>query len=162
MQPFAGVGRPFRSLHDDGGTVVEVVNGISGPALLALREDDSKFSGQFAYKRNGTTNQLQIVAVEEPCNDCCQCDGFGHCKLTFFDKTRSLKAVARTKRNGGNAVVLQPRDAARATFSPDTILCDDDAIKVIQRFFPKLAQKRRKDLIVNTGTLSIDQLIFTR
>lgn len=173
VAPFAGVGRPFRSEHDEGESVVEVVNDVCGPALFALRERDDddarnrerffeRFSGQFAFPAGGEQRQLQIVAAEESCSNDCQCGGgLRHCKMTFFDRKRRLRAVCRARRDGGNAIVLFPRDAASASFRTDTILSDDEAAAVIARFFPKLAAKKvGDDLLVNQGTLSVKQLVF--
>mmetsp|Transcript_24711 Transcript_24711/g.76325 ORF Transcript_24711/g.76325 Transcript_24711/m.76325 type:complete len:203 (-) Transcript_24711:112-720(-) len=162
--PFAGVGRPFRSAHDEGESMVEVVNDLCGPALFAFRDDDDetkcaeRFSGQFAFPAGGAQRQLQIVAAEERCPNACSCRQ-SHCKLTFFDKARGLRAVCRARRDGGNAITLSPRDAANASFRADTILADDEAADVVARFFPKLAKKRR-DFLVNQGTLRLKQLVF--
>ena len=62
---------------------------------------------------------------------------------------------------GGNAITLRARDAAGATFTTETLLTDDAADEIVSRFFPKLFAKR-KDLIVNLGTLTVKQLIFTK
>jgi hypothetical protein len=54
-----------------------------------------------------------------------------------------MKATCTVKKMGGNVVTLASK---QLNFETETMKCDDEAVKLVNKFFPEVAQKASEEV----------------
>ena len=174
QQPFAGVGRSFRSENATNETVVEALDDLEMKAVFALPQTAGVNASWFSGHAVDTSRnrQFQVVATEEACDGCLceEGDGKTHFKLVFKEKRPGHRGVARVQATGGDSLYFEPTDAAGCGFTWNQLITGDRAERILKSYFPRLyvetanlkKQGLDADVVVNIGTLTCKQLIITR